>query len=86
MLLALVSRTSSGIEIRKWVECLIILLMRKDKGKKVGPALCERDGTVMARWKINGIIQEALLRIQSDTNLIPSEMDVVNNYSIHCSA
>ena len=86
MLLALASKTSSGIEIRKWVERLIILLIREDKGKKVGPALCERDGTVMARWKINGILREALLRIQSDTNLIPSEVDVVNKYSIHRSA
>ena len=86
MLLVLASRTSSGIKIRKWVERLIIVLIREDKGKKVGPALCERDGTVMTRWKINGIMREALLRIQSDTNLIPSEVDVVNKYSIHRSA
>ena len=86
MLLALASRTSRRIEIRKWVECLIILLMREGKGKKVGPALCERDGTVMARWKINGIMREALLWIQSDTDLILSEVDVVNKYLIHCSA
>ena len=85
MLLVLASRTSSGIEIRKWVERLIILLIREGKGKKVGPALCEGDGTVMARWKINGIIRESLLRIQSDTNLIPSDVDVVNKYSIHRS-
>ena len=86
MLLALAPRMSSRIKIRKWVERLIILLMREDKGKKVGPALCEHDRTVMARWEINGIIRESLLRIQSDTNLILSEIDVANKHLIHCSA
>ena len=86
MLLALASRTSSGIEIRKWVERLVVLLMKEGKGDKVGPALCERNGMVMARWKINGILRETLLRIQSDTNLIPSDVDVVNKYSIYRSA
>ena len=86
MMLALASKTSSGIEIRKWVERLIILLMREGKGSTVGPALCEKDGTVMARWKINGIIREALLRIQNETNLIPDDVDVVNKFSIHRSA
>ena len=83
MMLALAFTTSSGIEIRKWIERLIILLIREGKGTAVGPALCESDGTVMSRWKINGIIQEALLRIQSETNLIPAEVDVVNKFSIH---
>ena len=48
MMLALASGTSSGIEIRRWIERLVILLMREGKGGAVGPALCERDGTVMA--------------------------------------
>ena len=48
MMLALASRTSSEIEIRKWIKRLIILLMREGKGGTVGPALCKRDGTVMA--------------------------------------
>ena len=86
MMLALASTTSSGIEIRKWLERLIILLLREGKGTAVGPALCEKEGTVMSRWKINGIIREALLRIQSETTLIPADVDVANKFSIHRSA
>ena len=39
MLLALASMTHSGIEIWKWVERLIILLMQEGKGNQVGPAI-----------------------------------------------
>ena len=60
--------------------------MKEGKGKEVGPVLCDQDGTVMERWKINGIVRDALLWIQSDTDLIPNKVDIVNKYSIHCSA
>lgn len=63
MLLALASVTKSGIEIRKWLERLIILLLREGKDRKPGPAICEKDGFVMTRWKINCILRESLLRI-----------------------
>ena len=86
MILALVLVTASGIEIRKWLERLIILLIREGRHKKVGPAVCERDGFLMARWKINGILCDTLLRIQRETNLIRDNIDVVNKYSLHRSA
>ena len=86
MLLTLASSTSSGIPIRKWVERLIILLMREGRGSRVGPAICDVDGFLMPRWKINGILHEALLRIQQDTELIPDEVDVINKYSMYRSA
>ena len=86
MILALVLVTASGIEIRKWLERLIILLIREGRHKKVGPAVCERDGFLMARWKINGILCDTLLRIQRETNLIRDNIDVVNKYSLHWSA
>ena len=86
MLLTLASTTSSGIQIRKWVERLIILLMREGRGNRVGPAICDVDGFLMPRWKINGIFHESLLRIQQDTELIPNDVDVVNKYSMYRSA
>ena len=55
LLLTLASITQSGIEIRKWVEWLIILLMREGRSNRVGPAICEADGFLMQRWKMNGI-------------------------------
>ena len=86
MILALASVTSSGIQIRKWLERLIILLIREGRHNRVGPAICEKDGFLMARWKINGILHEALLRIQRETDLIRDDIDVVNKYSLHRSA
>ena len=86
MLLALASVTSSGIEIRKWLERLVILLRREGRDSKVGPAVCESDGYLMERWKINGILRESLSRIQRDTDLIPNDIDVMTKYSLHRSA
>ena len=86
LLLTLASETQSGIEIRKWVERLIILLIREGRSNQVGPAICERDGFLMERWKINGILHEALERIQDETNLISNDIDVTLKYSMHRSA
>ena len=86
MILALASKTASGIEIRKWLERLIILLIREGRDKKVGPAICERDGFLMERWKINGILRDSLLKIQQETDLIRDDIDVINKYSLHRSA
>ena len=56
MILALALVTASVIEIRKWLERLIILLIHEGRHTQVGPAVCEKDGFLMARWKINGIL------------------------------
>ena len=40
----------------------------------------------MECWKINGILYEALARIQAETNLIPNDIDVTLKYSMHRSA
>ena len=86
LLLTLASETQSGITIQKWVEQLIILLIREGRSNQVRPAICERDGFLMERWKINGIFHEALARIQAETNLIPNDINVSLKYSMHCSA
>ena len=86
MLLALASVTHSGIEIRKWIERLVILLRREGRDARVGPAICDVDGYLMERWKINGILRESLSRIQRETNLIPDDIDVMTKYSLHRSA
>ena len=80
------SVTSSGIEIRKWLERLVILLRREGRDTRVGPAVCDVDGYLMERWKINGILRESLLRIQGESNLIPNDIDVMTKYSLHRSA
>ena len=85
-ILALALVTATGIKIRKWLERLIILLICKRRHKKVGPAVCKKDGFLMARWKINGILQDALIRIQGETNLIRDDINVANKYSLHRSA
>lgn len=86
LLLTLASETQSGIQIRKWVERLIILLIREGRSNHVGPAICERDGFLMERWKINGILHDALTRVQAETDLIPNDIDVTLKYSMHRSA
>ena len=86
MILALATRTSSGIEIRKWLERLIILLIREGRDRKVGPAIYECDSFLMECWKINGILRDSLLRIQQEMDHICDDIDVVTKSLLHCSA
>ena len=60
--------------------------MREGRGNRVGPAICDTDGFLMPRWKINGILHDSLLRIQQDTDLILDDVNVPNKYSMHRSA
>ena len=86
LLLKLASVTQSGIGIRKWVERLIILLLREGRFNRVGPAIWKADSFLMQHWKINGILHEALGRVQTEATLTPNDIDVTLKYSMHLSA
>ena len=45
------AKTSSGLEVRKWLEMFLIVML--EEGKHEGPAICEQDGTVMASSRMN---------------------------------
>ena len=53
MLFTLANVTASGIQVRKWIERLVELLVSEGKHRFIGPAICDRDGVVLERWKLN---------------------------------
>lgn len=80
----LASETKSGLAIRRWVTMLIVAWDRR--GVRAGPLFQDRNGEVIDMGKLDGIMHKYLLEIQSERpDLIPKEVDVVNEFSFHRS-
>lgn len=78
--------TNGGLKVRTWVERLIMILIREERGKLAGPAICGADGYVMERWILNGELHSALAKVQSSRpDLISASIQVDEKFSIHRS-
>ena len=79
-LMSLASTTTSGIELRWWVETLII---REEEGCITGPAFGHKDGSVALMREYDGILQHLLERVQKEhLNLIYETDDIQANYGL----
>lgn len=86
VLLALASKTKSGLEIRKWIERLVWVLKREGREEYVGPAICRPDGVVLERWKLNGELQKVLEKVAlKRPDLIEEGVKIEEKFSIHRS-
>ena len=86
VLLPLASLTDGGLQIRRWVEALVTILIAEGKHQSIGPALCDKNGFVLNRWFINLILHQYLSRIQSQQpNLIAEALVIEDKYNIHRS-
>jgi hypothetical protein len=80
-LMVSVNITESGIKARFWVERLVELLKREQRG--MGPAFCGADGELLNYWDINNsFIRELEYIQQHQSNLLQPEIDPSNHYSI----
>ena len=62
------------------------LLRFEGKDKRVGPALCEKDGFVMSYNKINTEFHNSLRKIQeSEKELISTDVEIEEVYNIYRS-
>lgn len=87
VLIPLPNVTASGLAIRLWVERLVNLLISEGRHKEVGPAICDYDGFVMPRARVNFVLHSALKKLQAErTDIVPLDMDVENDTSIHRGA
>lgn len=87
VLIPLPNVTASGLKIRDWIERLITVLEKESRGLEVGPAICDYDGFVMPRATVNCILHESLRKLQlRRPDIVPAEMDVFNDTSIHRGA
>jgi len=80
-LMSLASSTTSGVELRWWIETLIRI--REEEGCITGPAFGHKDGSVALMREYNGNLQHFLERIQNEhIHLISETDDIQANYGL----
>jgi hypothetical protein len=80
-LMSLASTTTSGIELRWWLETLIRI--REEEGCITGPAFGHKDGSVALMREYDDILHHFLERIQNkNPNLISETDDIQANYGL----
>ena len=80
-LVALPNVTKTGIEIRRWLEAVVVAREAEDRSQ--GPAFCDEKGLPVESGVYEATFHEMLLRIQSrDADLIAPEVDVREEYGI----
>ena len=52
--------TKSGIQVQRWVEHLVWVLVYKKKHNIAGPVFCNPDGTMIRAFQLNGEFHSAL--------------------------
>ena len=86
LLIVLVNITSSGLEIRKWVDLLTGLLKAEGKGLETGPALCNKDGYMLEKGRLNGEFHAALVKVQSTSpGLISNDIEIDDRFNVYRS-
>ena len=86
LIIVLANVTSGGLEIRKWVELLVRLLESEGRGVEVGPVLCNENGYMIERWRLNGELHSILAVVQEmNLDVIPSETEVDNRFNVYRS-
>ena len=86
LIIVLANLTSSGLEIRKWVELLIGLLESEGRAGEVGPALCNKDGYMIEKWRLNGELHSIMATIQeNDHGIIPLGTEVDKRFNVYRS-
>ena len=53
LIIVLANITNGGLDIRRWVDLLSGLLREEGREDEIGPALCDRNGYMIERWRLN---------------------------------
>jgi hypothetical protein len=86
LIMVLASVTKSNLNIWKWVDLLSGLLRAERRHEDVGPAICDKEGCMLERWKLNGELHSMLTKLQSvDNVLILSNVKVEERFNIYRS-
>ena len=73
-ILNVANMTSSGLDIRWWVEKLVAVC--EAEGRIVGPAFAGPDGKLESSLDYDATFREVALEVQETTDYIPSDLDV----------
>jgi hypothetical protein len=86
LILVLANTTRGGLEIRKWVDLLTGLLISEGRGGEVGPALCNKDGFMIEKWRLNGELHSIMIKLQeSGQGEIPPGIEVEQRFNVYRS-
>jgi hypothetical protein len=86
LLMVLANVTNGGLDIRKCMDRFTSVLSLEGRSATIGPAVCNRDGSAMERWRLNGELHDILERVQSQQNdIIPLDIEVRERFNIHRS-
>ena len=86
LVIVLVNRTEGGLRIRKWIDRFTALLMAEGKDKATGPAICDEEGFMIEKWRLNGELHNVLKQVQLlNPALIPRDIDVDRKFSTYRS-
>jgi hypothetical protein len=84
LLMVLANVTNGGLDIRKCMDRFTSVLSLEGRSATIGPAVCNRDGSAMERWRLNGELHDILERVQSQQNdIIPLDIEVRERFNIH---
>ena len=78
--IGLASKTTSGIEVRWWIEELVRVAL--EEGRRSGPAFAYSDGKLVASSEYNAMFLDYLEDIQAQTNLIEEKIVVRESFGI----
>ena len=83
--MVLAKKKYSGLEVRKWVEqSLTSLLLLEGKGDITSPALCDEDGFMIEKWRLNGEYHAVMLRLQNlHPTLISKDVEVGKKFNVY---
>lgn len=86
LLIVLENKTKSRLNIRKWVDLFRGLLNSEGNDKDTRSALCNKDGYMMERWKLNGEFHAVLNKVQtSEDGIISADIIVDERFIVYRS-
>ena len=86
LVVVLANVTNGGLQVRRWIDRLTALLLMEDKHKSTGPAICDQEGFVLERWRLNRELQNMLKQVQTiKPELIPADVDVDKRFNTYRS-
>jgi hypothetical protein len=86
LIIVLANKTDGGLEVRKWIDRFTALLLVEEKHRSTGPAVCDKAGFMLERWRLNGELHHMLKQVQShNTALIPGDVDVERRFNTYRS-
>lgn len=78
--LAVASTTSSGVEVRWWIEKLVEIC--RSEGRRSGPAFATPSGKLASSTEFNAMLHKYLEEIQAQTTLIEDKLVVRESFGI----